>query len=85
MIGIDVGRLRHEEGRPRPSLRLNRVGGTACHRTARHPGATSKVGGIQLFRVPLGVLFRGVMKFNELEIGDIEIIEPHHRHVTAWP
>ena len=43
------------------------------------------VSGIRVFRVPVGALFRGVIKFTELGIGDIEIIQPHHRHVTAWP
>jgi hypothetical protein len=44
-----------------------------------------EVSGIRLFRVPLGVLFRDRIKFKELGLGGIEIIQPHHRHVTAWP
>lgn len=43
------------------------------------------VSGIRLFRVPEGALFRGVLKFDELGIGDIEIVQPHHRFVVAWP
>ena len=43
------------------------------------------VSGIRVFRVPVGVLFRGVIGFKELGIGDIEIIQPHLRVVTAWP
>ena len=30
-------------------------------------------------------MFRGVIKFDDLGIGDIEIIQPHHRFVVAWP
>jgi hypothetical protein len=36
-------------------------------------------------RVPVGVFFRSVIRFKELGLGDIEIIQPHHRYVTAWP
>jgi hypothetical protein len=43
------------------------------------------VSGIRVVTVPLGVRFRGVIKFPELGIGDIEIIQPHHRGITAWP
>jgi hypothetical protein len=43
------------------------------------------VSGIRLFTVPLGVRFKGVIKFPELGIGDIEIIQPHHRGIAAWP
>ena len=31
------------------------------------------------------MLFRGKIAFPELGIGDIEIIQPHHRVVIAWP
>ncbi|WP_372507743.1 bifunctional DNA primase/polymerase [Mycobacterium barrassiae] len=43
------------------------------------------ISGIRLFKVPKGTLFRGVIKFDDLGIGDIEIIQPHHRFVVAWP
>ena len=43
------------------------------------------VSGIRVFKVPVGVLFRGMIAFPELGIGDIEIIQPHHRVVIAWP
>ena len=43
------------------------------------------VSGIRVFRVPVGVFFRSVIRFKELGLGDIEIIQPHHRYVTAWP
>jgi hypothetical protein len=43
------------------------------------------VSGIRVFRVPMGVYFRGMVGFKELGIGDIEIVQPHHRVVIAWP
>ncbi len=50
--------------------------------SARSDDSTS---GIRLFRVPEGALFRGMLKFVDLGIGDIEIVQPHHRFVVAWP
>jgi hypothetical protein len=44
-----------------------------------------EVSGIRVFRVPVGVFFRSVIQFKDLGIGDIEIIQPHHRVVIAWP
>jgi hypothetical protein len=44
-----------------------------------------EVSGIRVFRVPVGVYFRGMIGFKELGIGDIEIVQPHHRVVIAWP
>ena len=43
------------------------------------------VGGIRVFRVPVGVFFRSVIAFKNHGLADIEIIQPHHRYVTAWP
>jgi len=43
------------------------------------------VSGLRLFRVPLGTLLQDVIVFPELSIGDIEIIQRHHRYVVCWP
>jgi hypothetical protein len=43
------------------------------------------VSGIRVFRGPVGAFFRSVIVFKDLGLGDIEIIQPHHRYVTAWP
>jgi hypothetical protein len=44
-----------------------------------------EVSGVRLFRVPQGVLFCTAIQFDGLNLGDIEIVQPHHRYVTAWP
>jgi hypothetical protein len=44
-----------------------------------------EVSGIRVFRGPVGVYFRGAIGFKELDIGDIEVVQPHHRVVIAWP
>ena len=43
------------------------------------------VSGVRVFRVPVGVFFRSLLQFKDQALGDIEIIQPHHRYVTAWP
>jgi hypothetical protein len=43
------------------------------------------VSGVRLFKVPAEVLFKTVIKFDELGIGHIEIIQRHHRLIVCWP
>jgi hypothetical protein len=43
------------------------------------------VSGIRMFRVPPGTRLEAIVSFPELGIGDIEIIQRHHRYVIAWP
>lgn len=43
------------------------------------------VSGLRLFRVPPGTLLETVIVFPELQIGDIEIIQRHHRYAVCWP
>jgi|GEM_PF-1611993 len=43
------------------------------------------VSGLRLFRVPPNTLLEDVIVFPELSIGDIEVIQRHHRYVVCWP
>ena len=43
------------------------------------------VSGIRIFKVPEGVLFRDRIAFPDLGVGDIEIVQPHHRFIVGWP
>lgn len=43
------------------------------------------VSGLRLFRVPPGTLLETVIVFPEMSIGDIEVIQRHHRYVVCWP
>lgn len=53
------------------------------------PRSTSRdadpLSGIRLFKVPPGTVLETRIHFPELGIGDIEIIQRHHRYVVAWP
>ena len=43
------------------------------------------VSGLRLFRVPPGTLLEDVIVFPDMSIGDIEVIQRHHRYVACWP
>jgi len=45
----------------------------------------NKISGMRLFRVPPGTQLKTVIAFGDLGIGDIEIIQRHHRYVVSWP
>ena len=47
--------------------------------------AADVVSGIRVFRVPLGQAFQTVIEFKDRGLGDIEIVQPHHRYITTWP
>jgi hypothetical protein len=47
--------------------------------------SADSVSGQRIFCVPAGVLFKDRIKFADLNIGGIEIVQPHHRYITAWP
>ena len=43
------------------------------------------ISGIRIYKIPKGVKLASLVEFPELELGDIEIIQHHHRYVTSWP
>ncbi|MCE5288516.1 MAG: bifunctional DNA primase/polymerase, partial [Nocardiaceae bacterium] len=45
----------------------------------------SPVSGIRLFRIPPGMLLEQAISFPEMSIGDIDIIQHHHRYTMVWP
>jgi hypothetical protein len=83
-IGLDIDAYEHKKGAQTLAVAESRWG--ALPRTWRSTSRVDdQVSGIRLFTVPLGVRFKGNVKFPELGIGDIEVIQPHHRFVVAWP
>jgi Bifunctional DNA primase/polymerase, N-terminal len=43
------------------------------------------ISGIYLYRVPPDTTLAGQILFPELGLGDVELIQPHHRYAMAWP
>ncbi|ETT28770.1 DNA primase/helicase [Rhodococcus aetherivorans] len=44
-----------------------------------------KTSGIRVFRAPEDVMFQSRIAFPDSAIGDVEIVQPHHRFVITWP
>jgi replicative DNA helicase len=51
------------------------------------PMSTSRAegSGIGLYRIPEGAILRTNLGFSELGIGNVEIVQRHHRYAMAWP
>lgn len=84
LIGIDVDAYGDKTG-GRTLEEAEKRWGTLPPTYRCSARADDVVSGIRIYRVPEGVLFRGRIAFADLDIGHIEIIQPHHRHITAWP
>lgn len=84
VIGIDVDDYDSKTGAATFAEAVRRWGPLP-----RAPRSSSRVGnrisGIRLFRVPPGTQLETVITFPELGIGDIEIIQRHHRYAICWP
>lgn len=84
LVGIDVDAYDAETGAQTLAEAQKRWGPLPdTYRSSSR--SDDDLSGIRVYRVPEGVLFKGVIAFADLEIGDVEIIQPHHRHITAWP
>lgn len=49
--------------------------------TSRGYGASC----IRIYRIPAGAKFPGKLEFPDLGLGDVELIQRHHRYVVCWP
>lgn len=83
IVGIDVDNYGGKTGAQTLAEAEKRWG--PLPPTYRSTSREDGVSGIKLFRVLAGTRLRGALKFGELGIGDIDIIQRHHRYVVAWP
>jgi hypothetical protein len=83
IIGIDVDAYGAKTGARTLKEAEHRWGELppASRSTSRRDG----VSGIRLYRIPPGTQLAEGIEFAELGIGDIEIVQHHHRYVLAWP
>jgi len=80
LIGIDVDNYDGKNGAA-TLAEAERRWGVGPRSTSRDDG----INGIRIFRVPPGLEFDTLIKFPELGLSDIEIIQKKHRHIVAWP
>lgn len=83
VIGIDVDAYGAKTGAAALDEAQKRWGPLpeAPRTTSREDG----ISGIRLYRVPPGTRLAEGIDFTELGIGDIEIVQHHHRYALAWP
>ena len=82
-IGIDVDAYGRKTGAATLAEAEKRWG--PLPPTYRSSSRTDGVSGIRLYRVPPGTVLRDNITFPELGIGDIDIVQRHHRYVMSWP
>lgn len=83
VIGIDVDAYGDKTGAKTLAEAEARWG--ALPPTYRVTSRDDGISGIRLYRVPAGTRLRGAVTFPEMGIGDIDIIQYHHRYVVAPP
>ena len=83
VIGIDVDAYDAKTGAATLAEAERRWG--KLPPTYRSTSRDDGISGIRLYRVPPGTQLQTVIRFPELGIGDIEIVQRHHRYVMCWP
>lgn len=84
VIGIDVDAYNSKKGGQTLAEAERRWGPLpSTYRSSAR--SDDEVSGVRIFRVPEDVLFRSVIEFRDAGLGDIEIVQAHHRYITAWP
>jgi hypothetical protein len=83
VIGIDVDHYDNKRGSDTLAESERRWGKLppTYRSTSRDDGKS----GIRLYRIPEGVELVSRIEFGELDLGDIEICQYHHRYVVCWP
>lgn len=83
VIGIDVDHYGSKRGADTIAEAERRWGPLprAPYSSARGAGPS----GIRFYRVPSGTTLRTRIGFPDLGLGDVEIIQRHHRYAVVWP
>lgn len=85
IIGIDVDHYDAKTGGLTLAEAIKRWGPLPATTRTTSRGEGDPTSGIRLFKIPEGLEFLESINFPELGIGDIEIIQHHHRYAVAWP
>lgn len=83
VIGIDVDAYDNKKGAQTLAEAEKRWG--PLPPTVRLTSRTDGVSGIRLYRVPSGTKFPGGIKFPKMGLGDIDIVQHHHRYANTYP
>lgn len=83
IVGIDVDHYGDKRGADTLAEAERRWG--ALPDAPRSSARGSGPSGIRFYRVPAGTVLRTRIGFPELGLGDIEVIQRHHRYAVVWP
>ena len=83
VIGIDVDAYGAKTGAAALTEAQQRWG--ALPETVLTTSREDGVSGIRFYRIPAGVELVESIEFPDLGVGDIEIVQRHHRYALAWP
>lgn len=84
VIGIDVDHYNDKHGGKTLTEAENRWGTLPDTYRSTSRG-TDNPSGIRFYRIPEGVELVQGIKFAEMDLGDIEICQFHHRYAVVWP
>lgn len=84
VIGVDVDDYGSKHGATTIRHAIDQYGPLprTWRSTARGAGQPS---GILFYRVRADTAFPGLLKFPEMQLADVELIQRHHRYAVAWP
>lgn len=83
VVGIDVDAYNGKTAAETLTEAEKRWG--ALPPTVRSTSRDDGVSGIRLYRVPPGTVFPGGIKFPDKGIGDVDIVQHHHRYMVCAP
>ena len=83
IVGLDVDAYGEKTGASTLAEALKRYG--PLPKTVRSTSRTDDVSGIRLYRKPADVALHTQIKFPGLTIGNVEIVQDHHRYCVSWP
>lgn len=83
IVGLDVDAYGEKTGASTIAEALKRYG--MLPPTVRSTSRTDPVSGIRLYRKPADIPLHTQIKFPGLTIGNVEVVQDHHRYCVSWP
>ncbi|WP_063042209.1 bifunctional DNA primase/polymerase [Nocardia grenadensis] len=83
VIGLDVDHYKDKKGGDTLAEAERRWGPLPA--TVRSTSRIDGISGIRLFRIEAGTELETMVRFPELKLGDIEVVQFFHRYTVVWP
>ncbi|AEV52057.1 primase/polymerase [Rhodococcus phage REQ1] len=83
IVGLDVDAYGEKTGASTIAEAMKRYG--LLPPTVRSTSRTDSTSGIRLYRKPADIPLHTQIKFPGLTIGNVEVVQDHHRYCVSWP